>query len=77
MFREQELKQGKATMIDYTAQIMIKVMDLSLKYSINSNFMVESKILNLFNDKSIVACRPAGVRPNMPRTFSIGFLFDF
>ena len=55
----------------------IKVMDLSLKYSINSNFMVESKILNLFNDKSIVASRPAGVRPNMPRTFSIGFLFDF
>ena len=26
----------------------IKVMDLSLKYSINSNFMVESKILNLY-----------------------------
>ena len=52
-------------------------MDLSLKYSINSNFMVESKILNLFNDKSIVASRPAGVRPNMPRTFNIGFLFNF
>lgn len=55
----------------------INVFDASFKYRISSNFTFESKILNLLDDSSIVALRPAGVRPNMPRTFSFGFLFDF
>ena len=55
----------------------INVVDLVLKYDINQNFMIESKILNLFDKRSIVASRPAGVRPNMPRSINFAFLFDF
>jgi len=55
----------------------INIADLVLKYDINQNFMIESKIQNLFDNKSIVASRPAGVRPNMPRSINFAFLFNF
>ena len=67
--------QGAIDPLDSTD--LINIVDLVLKYRISKNFMFESKILNLFNDKSIVASRPAGVRPNMPRNINFSFLFDF
>ena len=67
--------QGAIDPLHSTDQI--NIVDLVLKYRISKNFMFESKILNLFNDKSIVASRPAGVRPNMPRNINFSFLFDF
>ena len=67
--------QGAIDPLHSTDQI--NIVDLVLKYRISQNFMFESKILNLFNDKSIVASRPAGVRPNMPRNINFSFLFDF
>ena len=67
--------QGDLDPLHSTDQI--NVVDLVLKYDINQNFMIESKILNLFDNKSIVASRPAGVRPNMPRSINLAFLFDF
>ena len=59
--------------LDISIKAVFFFMNINILFFFNS----ASKILNLFNDKSIVASRPAGVRPNMPRTFSIGFLFDF
>ena len=44
--------QGDLDPLHSTDQI--NVVDLVLKYDINQNFMIESKILNLLDDKSIV-----------------------
>lgn len=46
--------------------------DLLGQYKINSNSNLFISIKNLTNSKSVVSRRPAGLRPTMPRTITLG-----
>ncbi len=46
--------------------------DISLSYDINQKVQVFANLLNVFNQKNIVAMRPAGLRPNLPRNINFG-----
>ncbi len=51
------------------------IIDFSAQYMINANFMVYGSIQNLTNEVYIVSRRPAGVRPGLPRWFTMGLRF--
>ena len=61
---------GKATGIDRIPEIV--VIDASISYQISSTINVFSSVTNLTNETYIVAARPSGVRPGMPRAIQIG-----
>jgi Fe(3+) dicitrate transport protein len=46
--------------------------DLSLSYDLNYNVSVFASLRNAFDAVNLVAMRPAGLRPNMPRSYLIG-----
>jgi len=55
----------------------LNILDFVGKYQLNNNFSLEFKLYNISNSSSIVASRPAGYRPNMPRQFMTSINFDF
>jgi Fe(3+) dicitrate transport protein len=61
---------GKATGIDRIPEII--VLDASISYQISTTINVFSSVTNLTNETYIVAARPSGVRPGMPRAIQIG-----
>lgn len=48
------------------------VLDASAKYTINKNISFFASATNLSNTVYVVAIRPAGYRPGMPRAFQLG-----
>jgi len=46
--------------------------DLSLSYHLNYNVSVFASLRNAFDAINLVAMRPAGLRPNMPRSYLLG-----
>jgi Fe(3+) dicitrate transport protein len=61
---------GKASGIDLIPQIT--VFDASATYQVAKNVSFFASVTNLTNQTYIVAARPAGVRPGMPRTIQLG-----
>jgi Fe(3+) dicitrate transport protein len=61
---------GKATGIDRIPEII--VLDASISYQVSNTINVFSSVTNLTNETYIVAARPSGVRPGMPRAIQIG-----
>ena len=53
------------------------IIDASANYSIHKNIDLFANASNLFNYIYIVARRPAGLRPGMPRAFNIGIKAHF
>jgi Fe(3+) dicitrate transport protein len=53
------------------------IIDASANYSIHKNIDLFANASNLFNQIYIVARRPAGLRPGMPRAFNIGIKAHF
>jgi Fe(3+) dicitrate transport protein len=53
------------------------VMDASAGYTIHNNISLIANCTNLSNQVFIVARRPAGLRPGMPRAFNIGLKVNF
>jgi len=49
----------------------------SLNYNLHQSIIVFGSITNLTNQINVVAKRPAGLRPNMPRAFNIGIKARF
>ena len=48
------------------------VMDISTTFNINANVNLFASVNNITDDAYMVARRPAGLRPGMPRSFMIG-----
>ena len=61
---------GKATGIDRIPEII--VLDASISYQVSTTINVFSSVTNLTNETYIVAARPSGVRPGMPRAIQFG-----
>jgi len=53
------------------------VLDASANYSIHKNVSLFTNATNLTNKVYLVARRPAGLRPGMPRAFNIGIKANF
>jgi Fe(3+) dicitrate transport protein len=53
------------------------VLDASANYSMHKNIALFANATNLTNQVYIVARRPAGLRPGMPRAFNIGIKANF
>jgi Fe(3+) dicitrate transport protein len=53
------------------------VLDLSGEYTVVGNLRATAQLRNATDETFIVARRPAGVRPGMPRTLLVGFRWDF
>jgi Fe(3+) dicitrate transport protein len=61
---------GKATGIDRIPEII--VLDASISYQVSTTINLFSSVTNVTNETYIVAARPSGVRPGMPRAIQIG-----
>ena len=53
------------------------VLDLSSEYSLSREVSLFGSIKNITNQSYIVARRPAGLRPGLPRSFTIGMKAQF
>jgi Fe(3+) dicitrate transport protein len=53
------------------------VADAAIRYQISESMRIELGVLNLMNQVYKAAARPAGLRPGLPRTLSVGFHLDF
>ncbi len=53
------------------------VFDISANYKLHENIALFTSVTNLTNEAYIVARRPAGLRPGMPRSIKIGVKADF
>ena len=53
------------------------LLDLSVKYNLSWRIGFFGSVQNLTNNTYIVARRPAGVRPAMPRNFTVGIMANF
>lgn len=51
--------------------------DVSAAYDVNERLQVFGNVLNVFNQKNIVAMRPAGLRPNLARNVNVGVKIKF
>jgi len=52
------------------------VTDLTVNYALSKSASLFASVHNLFDEEYVVARRPAGARPGMPRTFFSGVKFD-
>ena len=53
------------------------ILDLSGNYIISNNMSLFASVTNLTNNVNIVARRPAGLRPGMPRAVRLGIKASF
>lgn len=68
---------GKGELLDSEKTDALSVVDLAGEFQLAKNIEVYIKIINSLDHQGIVAARPAGVRPTMPRTFLGGIRFRY
>ena len=67
---------GSGTLLnEYSTEDLTQI-DITSEYKLNNQSNLFFTIKNLTDSKSIVARRPAGLRPTLPRTFSAGIKFN-
>ncbi len=67
--------QGKVTDIEKIEAYF--VIDASANYNFNKNISFFANATNISNKVYVVAKRPAGLRPGLPRAFNMGFKANF
>jgi Fe(3+) dicitrate transport protein len=67
--------QGSIPQNEKTDAVFIT--DLSFSYNMTKNLSIFASASNITNTQYIIARRPAGLRPNMPRAFMGGVKFNF
>jgi Fe(3+) dicitrate transport protein len=63
---------GRGGMPEGTGVDGFAVLNLSAEWNLDANSTVYAAVQNLTNERYIVARRPAGVRPGLPRTAFVG-----
>lgn len=53
------------------------ILDLSVYYNIQRNVSLTASVNNVLNETYLVAVRPAGLRPGLPRVFQLGLRATF
>ena len=67
---------GSGTLLNEYSTDDITQIDITSEYKLNNKSNLFLTIRNLTDSRSIVARRPAGLRPTLPRTFSAGIKFN-
>jgi len=68
---------GSGVLVDSKKTDPVSIVDLTSEYRVTKNVDVYMKVLNILDYQGIVAARPAGVRPTMPRAVLAGIRFSF
>ena len=69
-------KAGNGTLEnEYSTEDLTQI-DITGEYKLNNKSNLFLTIRNITDTKSIVARRPAGLRPTLPRTLSAGIKFN-
>ena len=67
---------GSSALVDSKKTDPISIVDLTGEFQVTKNIDVYMKVLNVLDYQGIVAARPAGVRPTMPRAVLAGIRFS-
>ena len=68
---------GQRAMVASESVDAALILDLSGEYRIVGHIRLYFSVRNVTDQVYIVAQRPAGIRPGLPRTFAAGIKFDF
>lgn len=68
---------GQGEMIASQSTDSYFIADVNLNYTFNKNVSVFGGVNNILNESYVVALRPAGLRPGMPRMFTLGIKAAF
>ena len=68
---------GSGRIAESNATDELTIIDLGLRYALQDNIRFSVGINNFMDDDGIVARRPYGARPTMPRSFSLGVDYTF
>ena len=74
---EMRTTAGSGSLVSGLKTDATSIIDLGVKYDLQSNIKLSVGVNNLMDDDGIVARRPYGARPTMPRTFSLGVDYTF
>jgi len=68
---------GSGRLIDITSTNSLTLVDLNIKHSLKNDLELSMGIKNLLDKDAIVARRPYGARPTMPRSITFGVNYNF
>ena len=68
---------GSGRLDDANSTDALTVIDLGVKHSLQNNITLSMGIKNLLDKDAVVARRPYGARPTMPRSISVGVNYNF
>jgi Fe(3+) dicitrate transport protein len=68
---------GSGRLDDASSTDALTVVDLSVKHALQSNVTLSVGVKNLLNKEAVVARRPYGARPTMPRSINFGVNYTF
>lgn len=68
---------GQGELISTQSTDSYFISDINLNYNFNKNVSVFTGVNNILNESYVVALRPAGFRPGMPRMFTLGVKANF
>jgi Fe(3+) dicitrate transport protein len=68
---------GKGELIASQSTDSYFISDININYTFNKNVSVFTGVNNILNESYVVALRPAGFRPGMPRMFTLGVKANF
>jgi Fe(3+) dicitrate transport protein len=70
-------KAGSGQLDDANSTDALTLVDLGVKHSLQNNLTLSMGVKNLLDKDAIVARRPYGARPTMPRSISLGVSYNF
>ena len=68
---------GSGRLDDANSTDALTLIDLGVKHSLQNNITLSMGIKNLLDKDAVVARRPYGARPTMPRSISLGVNYNF
>ena len=74
---EMRTTAGSGSLVSGSKTDATTIIDVGVRYDLQSNIKLSVGVNNLMDDDGIVARRPYGARPTMPRSFSLGVDYTF
>jgi Fe(3+) dicitrate transport protein len=68
---------GSGRLDDANSTDALTVIDLGVKHAIQNNITLSMDVKNLMDKDAVVARRPYGARPTMPRSITLGVNYNF
>ena len=74
---EMRTTAGSGSLVSGSKTDSTTIIDVGVRYDLQSNIKLSVGVNNLMDDDAVVARRPYGARPTMPRSFSLGVDYTF